>query len=250
MMKLVIGGASGYLGTEVVRQALKHPGISSVVALGRRPTPIPEGSGSQAETSKFKSVTIDDFCNYSEQVKADIAGADGCIWLIAITPTRSKLMEWEEVRKICHDYAVTAADEFAKIPRDGKTEPLRFLYISGANAVRDPAKKPWILGDMCLMRGGVEAAVLERAQQSNGAMQACVYRPGLIIQADTSAVKRALWGASRSLISLPAIELHEMGAALLDQAVNGFSKDLVLNPELIEIGQKALEKGKEGKEGN
>ena len=61
-------------------------------------------------------------------------------------------MAWDEVRKICVDYAVNAVDTFSKLPRTDKTGPFRFLYISGSNAERDPAKKPWILGDYCVMR--------------------------------------------------------------------------------------------------
>lgn len=53
---------------------------------------------------------------------------------------------------ICYEYALYAADTFAKLPREGKPEPLRFIYVSGSNAERDPAKKPWILGDYCLLR--------------------------------------------------------------------------------------------------
>jgi hypothetical protein len=72
--------------------------------------------------------------------------------LIAITPARSKTYSWEEVNNICYEYAVSAADTFAKLPRDGKHTPLRFLYVSGFNATQDPGKKPWFLGDYCVMR--------------------------------------------------------------------------------------------------
>ncbi|KAM0425502.1 hypothetical protein ACHAPT_009291 [Fusarium lateritium] len=242
-MKLVVAGATGFLGTEVIRQALSHPKIKTVVALARRQTAIPEGSGSQADTSKLKSVACDDFGNYPENVKAKISDADACIWLIAITPAKSKTMAWEEVRKICHDYPLAAADVFANFPRDGKAEPFRFLYISGSNAERDPAKKPWVLGDYSVMRGQVEAEVLERASQSNGALKACVFKPGLINSANINILVKGVQGVAQALIGLPHIQRDEMAAALLDQAVNGFEKDTVVNQELVDIGQKALKAG-------
>lgn len=71
---------------------------------------------------------------------------------IAITPTKSKTMPWEEVRKTCVDYAVNAVDTFAKSPRADKANPFRFVYVSGSAAERDPTKKPWVMGDYCLMR--------------------------------------------------------------------------------------------------
>ena len=68
-----------------------------------------------------------------------------------MTPAKSKTMQWEQVRKICHDYAMTGLETMAALPREGNT-PFRFVYTSGANAERDATKKPWILGDYCLMR--------------------------------------------------------------------------------------------------
>lgn len=58
---------------------------------------------------------------------------------------------------ICYEYALYAADTFAKLPREGNPDPLRFIYVSGCNAERDPAKKPWILGDYCLLRVRLQA---------------------------------------------------------------------------------------------
>lgn len=82
IMKLVVAGATGFLGTEVVRQALSHPKITSVIALARRQTAVPEGSGSQADASKLKPVACDDFINYPESVKTEISDADACIWCV------------------------------------------------------------------------------------------------------------------------------------------------------------------------
>jgi hypothetical protein len=40
--------------------------------------------------------------------------------------------------------------------------------------------------------------------------------------------------------SLPAISVVEISAAMLDQVVNGFEKDPLMNQDLVRIGQKAL----------
>lgn len=79
-MKLIVAGATGFVGAEVVRQALSHPAVTSVVALARRATPVPANIGPDANVSKLTSTICDDFDNYSESVKADLAGADACIW--------------------------------------------------------------------------------------------------------------------------------------------------------------------------
>lgn len=82
-MKLIVVGATGLIGSEVVRQALAHKAVTSVVALGRRPTPPPAGLTAGSSVEKFTSVTCEDFNNYSADVKAQISGADACIWYVA-----------------------------------------------------------------------------------------------------------------------------------------------------------------------
>lgn len=87
-MKLVIGGTTGFLGAEVLSQALRHPAITSVVALARRETPAPAGeqhpSLSEAERAKFKPVACEDFGEYPDHVKSAISDADACIWSVKL----------------------------------------------------------------------------------------------------------------------------------------------------------------------
>ena len=53
-------------------------------------------------------------------------------------------------------------------------------------------------------------------------------------------VMKALARVGSAVIGLPGIQLSEVAAALLDQAVNGFEKDTLDNGDLASIGQKAL----------
>ena len=84
-MKLVVAGSTGFVATEVIRQAIHNPAITSILALARRETPVPEYAGANA--SKLKSVVCDDFGNYSEKVKEELAGVDACIWYATWLPT-------------------------------------------------------------------------------------------------------------------------------------------------------------------
>lgn len=77
-MKLVIGGSTGFVGVELVRQALSYPAITSVVALSRRETPIPPEAG--PDSTKLRPLVCDNFESYSDRIKEELEDADACIW--------------------------------------------------------------------------------------------------------------------------------------------------------------------------
>ncbi|RYP89866.1 hypothetical protein DL770_004018 [Monosporascus sp. CRB-9-2] len=233
-MKLVIGGSTGFVGTELVRQALSHPAITSIVGISRRETPVPPGSIDDG--AKLKSVVCENFESYPDHVKKELENADACIWTIAVTPMKLKSLPWEETVKICRDYALAAIETLASVPH--KDGPLRFLYISGhfAPRTRSEIAKPLNdhgLTDLALLRGELETQILAFADQADGAVVSCIAKPGMIA------------GPGRDLPvvpGLPKIELRDFAAALLDQVVNGFEKDTLSNDDMIRIGQSALAK--------
>lgn len=79
-MKLIIVGSSGFVGKELVRQAINTPAITSVVGLARRETPVPANLSDSADAAKLTSVVCDDFLNYSDSAKQQLSNADACIW--------------------------------------------------------------------------------------------------------------------------------------------------------------------------
>ncbi|ROV96504.1 hypothetical protein VMCG_07781 [Cytospora schulzeri] len=232
-MKLIIGGSSGFVGTELVRQALTNSAITSIIGVSRRETPIPPGSTD--DSGKLKSVVCDNFESYSGSLKKELEDADACIWTIAVTPQNLKSLTWEETCKISRDYAITAIHTLASTPRK-QASPLRFVYISGHFAPRKKTEDMKILDEHGMMaygllRGEAESLVLEFAEQSNGKVEAQVAKSGIIATPD-----RVL----PNIPGLPKIELTDIAAALLDQVVNGFEKDTLYSDDMTRIGQKVL----------
>ncbi|UKZ77731.1 hypothetical protein TrVFT333_005455 [Trichoderma virens FT-333] len=219
-MKLIIVGSSGFVGKELVRQAITSPAVTSVVAIARRETPVPESLKDSSDVAKLTSVVCDDFLNYSDNVKHQISNADACIWLMAVTPSNSGKMPWDEVRKICLDYTIAGLED-------------------GANAERDQSKKPWILGDYCLMRGEVETRVLDFAKNSNNAIEACIVKPGLIRDPQQgNMLINTFQNVATSIINLPVVYLHDVAATLLNQATEGFEKETLDCDDIVRIGKK------------
>jgi uncharacterized protein YbjT (DUF2867 family) len=74
-MKLIIATATSFVGSELLRQSLRSPNITSVVALARKPVSAPDGTGAH----KLKSVIVEDYGSYPEDVRREFADANACI---------------------------------------------------------------------------------------------------------------------------------------------------------------------------
>jgi uncharacterized protein YbjT (DUF2867 family) len=80
-MKLIVTGATGFVGTEVIRLALRNQAVTSVIALARSLVHVPKDAGAAASASKLHSVILEDWITpYPESGMDQIKGADACIW--------------------------------------------------------------------------------------------------------------------------------------------------------------------------
>jgi len=147
-MKLIVTGATGLVGTEVIRQALSISKITSVIALARREVTAPENVAPGADKSKLTSVIVEDFEKYSPEVREAVKGADACLWLLAITPSKVKGLTSDEVRKFCLNYVVAGIREISS----AANKPFRFIYTSGAMSERDQTRHLWLIPEYRLMR--------------------------------------------------------------------------------------------------
>lgn len=81
-MKLIVVGASGFVATEIIRQSLSIPEITSVLAVARRPVSAPSNLKQGADVAKLHSVVIESYGSYPDAVMMQLAGADACIWCV------------------------------------------------------------------------------------------------------------------------------------------------------------------------
>jgi len=78
-MKLIVTGATGFVGSEVVRQALRNPAVISVIAIARKAIVIPTNE----DASKLQPFILSDWTStYPDALKELIREADACIWYI------------------------------------------------------------------------------------------------------------------------------------------------------------------------
>ncbi|KAK1831165.1 succinate-semialdehyde dehydrogenase [Podospora conica] len=243
-MKLIITGASGLVATELLRQSLRTREITQVIALARKTVSAPSGV-SPADAAKLKSVVLDDYERYPDDVRSQLAGADACIWTVAVTPTKAQSYAFDEVTRICQTSTLAGIRAMVEA---GPARPFRFLYMSGQNAERDQSKKPLLLPAYFKMRGETENQLLAfaAAQEPAGSVEMCVVKPG-IVTGHLSGLMSVMMGVLLGLGIFKKVGIQELVAAMLQQVRDGgFETETLENDDLIRIGQKALASIAEG----
>jgi uncharacterized protein YbjT (DUF2867 family) len=75
-MKVLITGATGGIGHEVLMHLLQYPAFTSVVALSRRDM----STSSLPNVHKFRNIVMKDFSNWSGDIMEQIQDADAMFW--------------------------------------------------------------------------------------------------------------------------------------------------------------------------
>ena len=149
-------------------------------------------------------------------------------------------MDFEIVRRVCQDYTLTGAKAMTEARGSITSPPFRFIYMSGVSAERDQTKTPGYMAQYSLMRGETENRLLAYAAEQNGAMEACVVKPG-IITARGQYLKTIFATGLRLIGVVPSVDVGEASAAMLHQVVHGWEKEPYENEDLIRVGRLELE---------
>ena len=135
MSKIVLTGATGLVGGQVLKTAIADDRISSIVVLSRRELP----DKSLSDNAKVTVIIHTDFQKYSPELIAQLQGATAVIWCIG-----GMVRDFDNVataRKVQVSYAKAAAEAFV----NGGLLPLKWVFCSGAWAERDSEKKLWFI---------------------------------------------------------------------------------------------------------
>lgn len=66
----------------MIRQALSHPQITTVIALARKKVEAPTGLKGGADEGKLGSVAVSDYGGYGNDGKKEFGGVEACIWYV------------------------------------------------------------------------------------------------------------------------------------------------------------------------
>ncbi|RKK14221.1 hypothetical protein BFJ63_vAg11928 [Fusarium oxysporum f. sp. narcissi] len=231
-MKLIVVGATGYIGAGILRQALTRSDITSVVAVTRRSL--------EQTAAKLQNVIVPDYGTYSPAAKEAFAGAGACIWTVGVTPFHAFRMDPEEVRKVCQDYTMVGLEAMRS---SGLARPFRVAYLSAVAVSRDVNQNMWFAPEFRRIRGAAENQVIAFADTSDGAVEAVIAKPGSV-PAQGGMLVTALTAISRGLGigATEAVVLDDLAIVLIDQVVHGIEKDPLWPADLNRLAQQVKDK--------
>jgi uncharacterized protein YbjT (DUF2867 family) len=116
-MKIIVTGATGTAGAEVIRQAIADKDVTEITALVRRPLDI--------QHPKLKCVIHKNFADYTG-LEDVFKNNDACIWALGISQTQ---VSKEEYHVITYDYTIAAAKAML-----AANPNMAFIFLSGAGA--------------------------------------------------------------------------------------------------------------------
>jgi uncharacterized protein YbjT (DUF2867 family) len=137
-MKILVTGATGLVGAEVIRQAMGDPDVSEITMLVRRQPDIPFLPA--VGGSKLGTIIHKDFLDYTS-IEDVFRHHDVCLWCLGISQSQ---VSKEQYHTITYDYTIAAAHALLK------TNPaMTFIFVSGEGADSTEKSKTlfaWVKG--------------------------------------------------------------------------------------------------------
>lgn len=198
-MNIVLTGATGFAGAQVLRTLIADDTVSGVTCLVRRPPSI--------RADKVDVVVVNDFTAYDDALIARLAEHDACIW--ALGAKDSDVADPALYERITHTFTLALATRLASAGTAGPrrtTGPFTFCYLSGMGADQsEKARMPWQRLTRHL-KGRTERDLLALGATRPDFDVRC-FRPGGILPADTLPVVRLL-------LAPIAVKVDELATAL------------------------------------
>ena len=218
-MKIIVTGATGMAGAEVIRQAITDDTISEIIALVRRPLEI--------NHPKITTVIHHDFLNY-DAVKNYFIGCDTCIWCLGISQLQ---VSKEQYAVITYDYTIAAAKAMVAV-----NPAIHFIFLSGNGADRTEKSRV----RFAKLKGKTENALLQSELK-----KITIARPDAIWPKHKN--KNAPLAYKLAFPFYPLVEIFapskiigavQLAKALLYLAKNAGEKNIYENMELRMLGSK------------
>jgi nucleoside-diphosphate-sugar epimerase len=199
-MRILLTGATGFVGSEVLNQLLHSSAVSQVTCLTRRPLTV--------ASSKLDEILRSDFSRYDDSLARRLAQHSGCIW--ALGGKASDIPA--EYARVTHTFTVACARAIASCANVN----FSFCYLSGMGA--DPTEStrvPWEKLTRHL-KGRTERDLAE-ITQANPQFAVRSFRPGGILPRGSN-------GLAKWILAGVSIGVEQLARAMILEACRGDSR--------------------------
>jgi uncharacterized protein YbjT (DUF2867 family) len=211
-IKVLLFGATGMVGTAVLRECLADPQVVRVVTVGR--------TAATLHSAKLEEIIHADLANY-DSLQSSLHDFDACFFCLGVSAADVSETEY---RRVTYDYTLAAANTLIRLnPR------MTFVYVSGAGTDSSGAGRVmW-----ARVKGQTENALLALPFAA-----AYMLRPGIIqplhgIKSKTRSYRvfyslaAFLLPALRAAFPNHVLSTTQIGIAMLNLAKQGYAKRIL-----------------------
>ena len=214
-MKVLLFGATGTAGSGVLRACLRHPTLTGLRVVGRRPLTLSD--------SRVQIYVHDDYLRY-DRIEAAFRGVDACFWCLGISV--QQVSGEAEYRRVTHDFPVAAARQLK-----ASSPEAVFHYLSGDGAKIDSR----------FMWARVKA---ETERELQTIIPTICWRPAYIDGGDAQRgpmlyrLIRPMFRAARFVRTI-YVASDDIGRAMLETANDKRQTGVIVNREIRDLADRA-----------
>lgn len=239
-MKIILVGPSGFIGSNILRRALRNPRISRIIVVTRKPMPDELGSPKIWQAVVREEQDWMEWSNHS--FLQWFEGASACIWCIGGRPKAFETRQ--EFFHATYTYPLAFARALATVALAPR---FRLCYLSCWGADLTESKFRPIDKLHAYMKGKTEKAlfgvIAAGALSYSIGWELYTFRPGSVLNKDGMINRNGFKGIKGMVV--PTIEISLLEAAVVDVAMHGYGEDgmsiFFENREIISQGIEAQE---------